>query len=120
MITGVHALIYSRQAEDVRNFFRDVLGWRSVDAGEGWLIFALPPAELAIHPAEEGSHELYLMCDDTVAELERKGVSLARPIHEEVWGRVTALELPGGSMLGLYEPRHPTALALGGGDAGTD
>jgi predicted enzyme related to lactoylglutathione lyase len=122
MITGVHALIYSRQAEDVRNFFRDVLGWRSVDAGEGWLIFALPPAELAIHPAEEGSHELYLMCDDlerTVAELERKGVSLARPIHEEVWGRVTALELPGGSMLGLYEPRHPTALALGGGDAGT-
>ncbi|NNG17699.1 MAG: extradiol dioxygenase [Gemmatimonadales bacterium] len=113
MITGVHAIVYSRQADDVRAFFRDVLGWESVDAGHGWLIFAAPPAELAVHPAEEGSHELYLMCDDldrTVAELGQKGVSLARPIHEESWGRVTALQLPDGSMLGLYEPRHPTAL----------
>ena len=66
MITGVHALIHSRKADDVRAFFRDVLGLRSVDAGEGWLIFALPPAELAVHPADEGSHELYLMCDDDI------------------------------------------------------
>ncbi len=116
MITGVHALIYSRQADDVRAFFRDVLGWRSVDAGEGWLIFTLPPAELAIHPAEEGSHELYLMCDDlerTVVDLEQRGVALARPVREVAWGRVTALELPGGSALALYEPRHPTALDPG-------
>ena len=116
MITGVHALIYSRQADDVRAFFRDTLGWRSVDAGGGWLIFALPPAELAVHPAEEMSQELYLMCDDldrTVEELKLKGVGLARPIREESWGRVTALQLPGGSALGLYEPRHPTARALG-------
>jgi predicted enzyme related to lactoylglutathione lyase len=122
MITGIHALIYSRQADDVRAFLRDVLGWRAVDAGEGWLIFALPPAELAVHPAEEGSQELYLMCDDlqrTVAELERNGVALARPIREEAWGRVTALELPGGSVLGLYEPRHPTALALGPDEGST-
>ncbi len=107
MITGLHAIIYSRQTDDVRAFFRDVLGWRSVDAGEGWLIFALPPAELAVHPAEESSHELYLMCDDlqrTIADLERKGVALARPI---------------GSVLGLYEPRHPTALGLGAHEDGT-
>jgi predicted enzyme related to lactoylglutathione lyase len=113
MINGVHALIYSKQADDVRAFFRDVLGWQSVDAGGGWLIFAAPPAELAVHPAEESSHELYLMCDDlsrTVADLESKGVSLARPVTEEPWGRVTALELPGGSVLGLYEPSHPTAI----------
>ncbi len=122
MITGLHAIIYSRQTDDVRAFFRDVLGWRSVDAGEGWLIFALPPAELAVHPAEESSHELYLMCDDlqrTIADLERKGVALARPIREEAWGHVTALELPGGSVLGLYEPRHPTALGLGAHEDGT-
>lgn len=115
MITGVHALIYVRHAHDVRAFFRDVLGWRSVDAGQGWLVFGLPPAELAVHPAEAESHELYLMCDDlqrTVADLERKGVTLAHPVREEPWGPVTAITLPGGSMLGLYEPRHPTALAL--------
>jgi predicted enzyme related to lactoylglutathione lyase len=115
VITGVHALIYAKQAEDVRAFFRDVLELKSVDAGRGWLIFALPPAELAIHPADETSHELYLMCDDlhaTVAVLEGKGVKLARPISEQDWGIVTALLLPGGTELGLYEPRHPTALSL--------
>ena len=88
MITGVHALIYSKDAERLRAFFRDTLGWPSVDAGRGWLIFALPPAEIAMHPTEgEGSHELYLMCDDlgaTVAELARKGVELARPIVTQV------------------------------------
>ena len=113
MINGVHALVYSRQADDVRAFFNDVLQWRSVDAGGGWLIFATPPAELAVHPADKNSHEFYLMCDHlerTVTELEGKGIKLARPIHEEPWGRVTALELPGGSVLGLYEPKHPTAI----------
>lgn len=118
MITGIHALIYSRQADAVRTLLRDILGWPAVDAGEGWLIFALPPAELAVHPAEQNSHELYLMCDDlerTITDLERKGVALARPIEEAEWGRVTAIELPDGSALGLYEPHHPTALELRSG-----
>jgi predicted enzyme related to lactoylglutathione lyase len=114
MITGVHAIVFSPAAEQVRAFFADVLDLRSVDAGGGWLIFALPPAELAVHPADgDGRHELYLMCDDihaTVAELRGKGVDLARPISEERWGLVTAISLPGGGELGLYEPRHPTPL----------
>ena len=113
MITGIHALIYSKQPEETRAFFRDVLGLRSVDAGRGWLIFALPPAELAVHPDDENSAELYLMCDDikaTVAELESKGVVLARPVSEQGWGLVTAIRMPDGSELGLYEPRHPTAI----------
>lgn len=116
MITGVHALIYTRDAERLRGFFRDTLGWPSVDAGRGWLIFALPPAELAMHPTEgEGSHELYLMCDDlaaTVAELEQKGVTLARPVTEARFGKVTAIRLPDGGEIGLYEPTHPTAIGL--------
>ncbi|MBP7149489.1 MAG: VOC family protein [Acidobacteria bacterium] len=115
MITGVHALIYNQEAQQVREFFRDVLGFRTVDAGEGWLIFALPPAELGIHPVEgdEATCELYLMCDDieaTVAELKRRGASFTRGITDAGWGRVTAIALPGGAELGLYEPRHPTAL----------
>lgn len=116
MINGVHALIYSSEAEDVRAFFRDVLEWPSVDAGGGWLICACPPTELAVHPAAESSHELYLMCDDlqrTVAELEEKGVAIPEPVRDEVWGKVTALALPGGSVLGLYEPKHPSPLDLG-------
>src|SRR5918911_3829089 len=114
MITGAHALIYTPQAESVRAFFRDVLGFSSVDAGHGWLIFALPPAEMGIHPAEGSSHELYLMCDDiraTVAELSAKGVEFSRPVSDEGFGLVTAIKLPGGGELGLYEPRHPTALS---------
>jgi catechol 2,3-dioxygenase-like lactoylglutathione lyase family enzyme len=110
MITGAHSIVYSRDAEADRAFFRDVLGFRSVDAGGGWLIFALPPAELAAHPADEDRHELYLMCDDieaTVAGLERKGVEFARPVSDEGFGLLTAIELPGGGELGLYEPRHP-------------
>ena len=91
-IIGLHALIYSKKDEATRAFFRDVLGFPSVDAGRGWLIFAAPPAELAVHPAEDREyHELYLMCDDieaTIAELERKGIS-TRGIQEEPWGRVT-------------------------------
>ncbi|MDQ6831260.1 MAG: extradiol dioxygenase [Gemmatimonadota bacterium] len=117
MIVGVHALMYAKQADEVRAFIRDVLGFRSVDAGRGWLIFELPPAELGIHPSEgeenETNVELYLMCDDinaTVAELKGKGVEIARPITEARFGLMTALKLPGGGELGIYEPRHPTAL----------
>jgi len=113
MITGAHAIIYSDAADEVRALLRDVLGFRSVDAGGGWLVFALPPAELAVHPADsDARHELYLMCDDidaTIAELTAKGVQV-KPITEQRWGRLTSMILPGGSELGLYEPRHPTAI----------
>jgi catechol 2,3-dioxygenase-like lactoylglutathione lyase family enzyme len=113
MINGVHALIYAKDADKTRAFFRDVLGFNSVDAGHGWLIFALPPAELGIHPAEdEQYHELYLMCDDvkkTIAELENKGVK-CKPANETRFGLVTSFEIPSGGAIGLYEPRHPTAI----------
>jgi catechol 2,3-dioxygenase-like lactoylglutathione lyase family enzyme len=113
MITGLHAIIYSRDAEADRTFFRDVLGFSAVDAGEGWLIFQGPPSELAFHPDEAGAkHELYLMCDDVKAEAARlkdRNVVLS-PISDEGWGLLTSINLPGGSTLGLYEPRHPTAL----------
>jgi predicted enzyme related to lactoylglutathione lyase len=112
VITGAHSIIYTTDPDGVRAFFRDALELPSVDAGHGWLIFALPPAEVAAHPTEGApSCELYLMCDDiraTMAELEAKGVEFARPIAEERWGLVTAIKLPGGGELGLYEPRHPT------------
>ena len=111
MITGAHAIVYSRDADADRAFFRDVLGFPSVDAGGGWLIFALPPAELAAHPADAGGrHELYLMCDEieaTVAELKAKGVEFTAPVSDEGFGLLTSLKLPGGGELGLYEPRHP-------------
>jgi len=116
MITGIHALIYNKEADKLRSFFRDVLGMKSVDAGHGWLIFALPPAELGIHPTEEtGHHELYLMCDDiqaTVEELRAKGVELAAPISEQAWGSLTAVRIPGGEVLRLYQPTHPTAIGM--------
>ena len=110
MITGVHALLFTPDADAVRAFLRDTLELRSVDAGGGWLIFGLPPAELAAHPGEELGTELYLMCDDieaTTEELRAKGVELTRPVADEGWGLVTAIALPGGGELGLYEPRHP-------------
>jgi catechol 2,3-dioxygenase-like lactoylglutathione lyase family enzyme len=111
VITGAHAIVYSRDADADRAFFRDVLGFPSVDAGGGWLIFALPPAELAAHPADAGGrHELYLMCDEiesTVAELQAKGVEFTAPVSDEGFGLLTSLKLPGGGELGLYEPRHP-------------
>ena len=111
MITGAHAIVYSRDADADRAFFRDVLGFHSVDAGGGWLIFALPPAELAAHPAEAGGrHELYLMCDEieaTVADLKAKGVEFTAPVSEAGFGLLTSIRLPGGGELGLYEPRHP-------------
>jgi predicted enzyme related to lactoylglutathione lyase len=114
MITGVHAIFFTQDADAVRAFFRDVLGLSSVDAGAGWLIFALPPAELAAHPTEgAGHHELYLMCDDvhaTAQELAGKGVELSRPLTDEGFGLMTAIRLPDGGELGLYEPRHPTAI----------
>jgi predicted enzyme related to lactoylglutathione lyase len=119
MITGVHALLYSTQPEEVRAFFRDVLQLPSVDAGRGWLIFALPPAELGIHPSEaENGPELYLMCDDvntTVEELRGRGAVFARPVADQGFGLVTAIRLPGGGELGLYQPKHPVALGLGAG-----
>jgi predicted enzyme related to lactoylglutathione lyase len=115
LISGVHSLIYSHDAEADRAFFRDVLGLDSVDSGGGWLIFALPPAELAVHPTEdEDDHELYLLCDDieaTAKELERRKVPITRPFDEERWGRVTRITLPGGGRIGLYQPKHALAHA---------
>jgi catechol 2,3-dioxygenase-like lactoylglutathione lyase family enzyme len=114
VISGVHAILYTRDAEADREFFRDVLGFDAVDAGGGWLIFALPPAELAAHPDASGDRaELYLMCDDvhaTVKELQAKGVEIVRAVSDEGFGLLTALRLPGGGELGLYEPRHPSPL----------
>jgi catechol 2,3-dioxygenase-like lactoylglutathione lyase family enzyme len=115
MISGAHVIVYSKDAEADRAFMRDVLGFKSVDAGHGWLIFALPPAEAAFHPAEEnGAHELYFMCDDLKAEMARlgkKGVKCSE-VHEERWGSITRMQLPGGGNVGLYQPKHPTALGL--------
>jgi predicted enzyme related to lactoylglutathione lyase len=114
MINGVHAIVYSRDAEADRAFFRDVLGWPYVDAHDGWLIFAQPPAELAVHPTEsEGRHELYLMCEDveaTVSDLKGRGVEFTRPIAEESFGRITSIRLPGGGEIGLYQPSHLSPL----------
>jgi catechol 2,3-dioxygenase-like lactoylglutathione lyase family enzyme len=115
VITGGHVIIYSQNAEADRAFFRDVLKYPQVDAGAGWLVFRLPPTELAVHPADgPGSHQLYLICDDltaTMAELAAAGVHCA-PTTEARWGRLTSLALPGGGELGLYQPRHPLAIDL--------
>lgn len=116
MIFGAHVIIYSKDAAADRAFFRDVLGYPSVDAGYEWLIFALPPAELAVHPvAEEGGHELYLMCDDLEAEMAAllaKGTRCSK-VEEARWGSVTKIQLPGGGQIGLYQPKHPIALRSG-------
>jgi predicted enzyme related to lactoylglutathione lyase len=114
-ITGVHAILHTSDAVADRAFFVDVLGLASVDAGEGWLIFALPPAELAAHPAsaDGGGYELYLMCDDieaTVRELTAKGAQFGGGVTEQRWGLITTMQLPGGGRLGLYEPRHASPL----------
>ena len=109
MIVGAHAIIYSRDAEADRAFIRDVLGFDSVDAGGGWLIFALPPSEVAIHPDDQGDRaELYLMCDDIAATAKELGIS--EPIQEMRWGRLVHIKLPSGAQLGLYEPKHPVAI----------
>ena len=115
MITGAHTIVYATDADAARAFFRDVLELSNVDARDGWLIFKSPPAELAVHPAGEPSHELYLMCDDidkTVAELQAKGVVFTSEVSDQGWGRLTSFEVPGAGSLGLYEPRHPTAYDL--------
>jgi predicted enzyme related to lactoylglutathione lyase len=114
-ITGVHAILYTLDAEADRAWLADVLGLKSVDAGGGWLVFALPPAELAAHPAsgEGGDVELYLMCDDveaTMQELRDKGVAFDGPLTEQQWGRVIKIVLPSGARIGLYEPRHASLL----------
>jgi len=116
MIRGAHLVLYSRNAQADRAFFRDVLDYPFVDAGHDWLIFALPPAELAIHPAEANDgHELYLMCDDVqafVAQMSAREVVCSQ-VHRERWGLITYLTLPGGGALGVYEPTHPSPLNPG-------
>jgi catechol 2,3-dioxygenase-like lactoylglutathione lyase family enzyme len=112
MITGAHTIIYCKDAEKARAFFKDTLKFPHVDAGRGWLIFALPPAEVAAHPAEgnEGQHQLYLMCDDiqkTVTELKGKGVEFVGEISDQRWGILATMKIPGGGEMGLYQPRHP-------------
>jgi catechol 2,3-dioxygenase-like lactoylglutathione lyase family enzyme len=114
MIFGAHVIIYSKDPAADRAFFRDVLGFSSVDAGDDWLIFALPPAEVAIHPADEsGEHELYLMSDDLSADmaaLAEKNVRCSK-VDDARWGSGTRIQLPGGGEIGLYQPRHPSPLA---------
>ncbi len=118
MIGGIHAIIYAEDAEGARAFFRDVLGFPNVDSGGGWLIFKLPPGELALHPdASSGQfvshHELYLMChdiQDTVAGLKAKGVEFVSGITDESWGLLTRFKVPGAGQMGLYQPKHPSPL----------
>jgi hypothetical protein len=112
-ITGVHALFYSEKADEVRAIFRDVFGWQHVDDGHGWLIFALPPAELGVHPAEAPSHELSFMCDDleaTMAELQAKGIEFKGEPANQGWGVAVTMVLPGNLEMLLYQPRHATAI----------
>jgi catechol 2,3-dioxygenase-like lactoylglutathione lyase family enzyme len=120
MITGMHSIIYTADADAARAFFRDVLGLPYVDAHDGWLIFRQPPSELACHPAGQepggaGKHELYLMCDDleqTMTELRAKGAEFSAGVSQAGFGLMTTIALPGGGELGLYQPRHPTAYDL--------
>src|SRR5262245_33166667 len=110
MLTGAHAIIYSSNADADRAFFRDVLKLENVDVGGGWLIFALPPAEVAVHPAQDNDrHELYLMCADVaafVADMKKRGIACSA-VQDERWGLLTQLTLPGGGKIGVYQPRHP-------------
>ena len=109
MITGSHSVIYSKDAEADRAFLRDVLKFTNVDVGGGWLIFGLPPSEVAVHPGEQNDeHEFFLMCDDVdafIAEMKQHDIECG-PIHTPPWGRLTQITLPGGGKLGVYEPRH--------------
>jgi catechol 2,3-dioxygenase-like lactoylglutathione lyase family enzyme len=113
VISGAHVIIYTKDPTADRAFFKDILGFESVDAGHGWLIFALPPAEAAFHPDEANDrHELYFMCDDLKAELaalRAKGAECSQ-VKEERWGSITTIGLPGGGRIGLYQPKHPTAI----------
>ena len=118
MINGTHLIIYSQDAAADRAFIRDTLRFPGVDAGDGWLIFRLPPAEIAVHPTDgESKHELYLMCDDiagTLQQLAANGVEIASPVSDEGWGMLASVRLPSGSDLQIYQPRHPVAYNLGG------
>jgi hypothetical protein len=115
MITGAHAILYSTNPQADRDFLRDVIGLPHVDVGHGWLIFGLPPAEIAVHPAETtASHELYFMCDDIeafVASMTSRGVACS-PVQNQGWGAVTQMTLPGGGSLGVYQPRHARPEAM--------
>jgi catechol 2,3-dioxygenase-like lactoylglutathione lyase family enzyme len=119
VIAGAHTLIYAENADAARAFLRDVLGFSGVDAGDGWLIFELPPGELGVHPGpggghEVGHHELSFMCHDiegTVAELKERGVEFTAPVTDEGYGRITRFRIPGAGEVGLYEPRHQSPLA---------
>jgi len=114
VISGAHVIVYSKNAEADRTFFRDVLNFKYVDAGHGWLVFALPPGEAAVHPSDQSSHELFFMCEDLNAEmafLAKKGIKCSK-VQEQRWGSITKMRLPGGGEVGLYQPKHPTALAL--------
>ena len=116
MIAGAHTILYAHDAGATRAFFRDVLGFDSVDAGDGWLIFALPPGELACHPGSgEALAELFLMCRDvevTKRELEAKGVEFVEPVTDRGYGLVTRMKVPGYGELGLYQARHPSPMEL--------
>jgi predicted enzyme related to lactoylglutathione lyase len=118
-ITGTHALLYTSEPEAVRAIFRDVFGWKHVEAGGGWLIFGLPPAEVGVHPSQgvtfdEGTrHQLSFMCDDieaTVEELRGKGIEIRGRLDDMGWGITTTMVLPGGLEVMLYQPRHPTVV----------
>jgi hypothetical protein len=115
VITGAHSIIYSTDPEADRAFLRDVLELTHVDVGHGWLIFGLPPSEIAVHPAERnGAHELYLMCDDIEAfmrEMKTHGIACG-PVQNQGWGMLTQLTLPGGGTLGVYQPRHARPEAM--------
>jgi len=113
VVTGAHVIVYSKDAAADRAFFREAFGFSSVDAGDGWLIFALPPAELAVHPAESNDrHELFFLCADIKAEmaaLKAKGIRCSE-VQEERWGSITKIRLPGGGELGIYQPKHASPL----------
>jgi hypothetical protein len=117
MIIGAHSIIYSKDSEADRAFLKDVLQLPNVDVGHGWLIFGLPPAEVAVHPSEENDvHEFYLMCDDIqafIADMTARGV-VCGPVHDQGWGILTHIALPGGGKLGVYQPRHarPVPMAV--------
>lgn len=116
MISGAHVILYSHDAEADRAFLVDLLDPPFVDAGDGWLILKLPPAEVAVHPTETAPlHELYLMVDDVEAferELEGRGVEMTRPVSDQGWGRLLSFRLPSGTELSAYEPRHEVAHSL--------
>ncbi len=117
MIIGAHSIIHSTSPDADRAFLRDVLELTNVDVGGGWLIFGLPPAEVAVHPSEVNDvHEFYLMCDDVealIADMEKRGIA-SSPVQEESWGLITQLTLPGGGQLGIYQPRHARPEAMSG------